>query len=342
MHAEPPAAGAASRSGGDVTVVVVTYAGRAWLERCLDSLAAQRLPHRLLVVDNGSSDGTAELLHDRLAPEQVLRLPENRGFAGGMAAALTQVRTRWTALLNDDAVADPDWLSNLVAAAEQQPDTAAWTAVLLETERPQRIQNAGVGLLPSGHGYDLGAGDDARSDPGSAVPAVAAGEVFGFSGGAALLRTDAVAAVGGFPAEFFLYYEDVDTSWRLRAAGWQIRLVPDATVRHAHSATADQRSSSFHFHNERNRLWFLIRNAPAAVAARGVARFGVTTGSLAAKRLLRRPVPDAANFSVALRLRVLGATALALPALCRQRWLLGRAASVPSRQLWRRWARGKR
>lgn len=318
----------------DLTVVVVTFRGRNLLPACLDSLATQTQAHQLLIVDNGSMDGSADLLAAELPADQRLRLDHNAGFAGGVAAALDRVRTRFVALLNDDAVANPGWLAALYdrAVSDDAGDraTAAWTSLLVHADRPATVQNAGAGLLRTGYGTDLGAGTAAAN----AVDA----EVFGFCGGAALLRTDAVRAVGGFPAEFFLYYEDTDTSWRLRAAGWRIQRVTGALVRHAHSATSDQRSELFHRYNERNRLWMLLRNAPAGVAAGAVLRFVVTTVSVQARRLLRRPFPEAANLGLGLRLGVLAETSRALPSLLRQRRRLRRCATIGRAEIWREWA----
>jgi hypothetical protein len=145
------------------------------------------------------------------------------------------------------------------------------------------------------------------------------GEVFGFSGGAALLRTDAVRSVGGFPVPFFLYYEDTDTSWRLRAAGWTIRYAPHAVVNHRHSASTRQDSALFAFHNERNRLLMLVRCAPTSQALRCWVRFVVTTASLAVTRLARRPLGDAQQFRLGLRLRVLVSALRLLPWAARTR-----------------------
>lgn len=318
----------------DVTVVVITYRGVGLLPACLDSLVAQTQPHRLLVIDNASDDGSASLLAHRLPAEQVVRLDRNAGFAGGVAAALELVDSRFIALLNDDAVAAPTWLETLVAPALSEDyanrRTAAWTAVMVRADRPDTVQNAGAGLLANGYGIDLLVG--------AAAATATDAEVFGFCGGAALLRADAVRAVGGFPAEFFLYYEDLDTSWRLRAAGWQIRRVAGSRVLHHHSATADQRSALFHRHNERNRLWCLIRNAPTRSAVGGLLRFTVTTGSLALRRLLRQPIPESPNLRIGLRALVLRDVLRALPRLIAERYRLATVTTSTRGTLWRQWA----
>ncbi|MGS0687138.1 glycosyltransferase family 2 protein [Nakamurella sp. GG22] len=299
--------GAARNGHPDVTVVVVTFRGAQWVSECLSSLAAQTLPHRLLVIDNASSDGTGELLRDLLPPGQVLRLPVNAGFAGGVAAALPLVTTRFVALLNDDAIAAPGWLAELTAAAVDDPDAAAWTSLMLLADDPGRVNNLGGALDSRWYGTDVAAG---------AAPADIDGRItdsFAFSGGAALLRTAAIRAVGGFPADYFMYYEDLDTSWRLQLAGWAIRAVPSATVRHRHAASSDRRSEMFHFHNERNRLLTLLRCAPLPTALGQLLRFVLTTGSLAATRLAGRGVPDHANFRIGLRVRVLASALRRVP-----------------------------
>ncbi|MGY1824792.1 MULTISPECIES: glycosyltransferase family 2 protein [unclassified Blastococcus] len=288
----PPAGG-----DDDVTVVVVTWQGAHLLTPCLDSLRRQTFPHRVLVVDNASTDGTAELLAAR--PDvRVIRTVENLGFAGGVQAGIDAVDTPFVALLNNDAVADDHWLEELMTAARAHPGCAAVTSLILLADRAvPTVNNAGVTLLETWYGTDIGYGERPQdhADPR---------EVFGFSGGAALLRTEAVRSVGGFATEFFLYYEDTELSWRLRDAGWAIRYQPTAVVRHAHSATTDQSSRLFAYHNERNRLWMLMRRAPWPTVLRAYVRFLLTTTSLALRHRGSRSGPLPWNMRLPLRLAV--------------------------------------
>lgn len=311
-------------TGGPVpTVVVVSWQGVHLLPDCLESLRRQTLAHRVLVVDNGSTDGTAELLAERFPEVTVLRTGANLGFAGGVQSGIEAVTSPLVALLNNDAVAEPGWLAALVQTMAEHPAAAAVTSrMLLQDTDPPLLNNTGVVLLDTDYGADrdLRAAADARPEPDS---------VFGFSGGAALLRRDAVAAVGGFPRRFFLYYEDTDLSWRLRLAGWDIRYESAAVVHHAHSATVDQTSDRFAFYNERNRLLMLTRCAPTPRAVRALGRFVLTTASLSAKRLGRRPVPPAPVFRPGLRLRVLGSYFRLLPwALRTRRRIRGSAVTA--------------
>jgi hypothetical protein len=311
----------ADLAGVRSTVVVVTWRGRGHVGECLDTLAGQHRPHSTLVLDNASDDGTADVLADHPSRPRVLRLPRNEGYAGGLAAALPHVRTPFVAWLNDDAAPAPNWLAELEDALDADPRAAAAGAVL--TRRDGRIQTAGVGLTGDGHGMDL--------------PAPGAGP-FGFCGGAALLRTTALAAAGGVPAGFFCYYEDTDTAWRLRLAGWRVLAVPGAVATHVHGASTRPGSFAFHRWNERNRLLMLLRCAPVGVAVREVARFVAITVVLPVRRLGNRSVPDAVNFTVRLRLLVVTEILARAPAAVLARWRIGRRSTVRRSVVWRTWA----
>ncbi|HVV21467.1 MAG TPA: glycosyltransferase family 2 protein [Pseudonocardiaceae bacterium] len=310
-----------STAGVRTTVVVVTWRGRDHIDACLDGLATQHRPHSTLVVDNASDDGTADLLAAHPARPQVLRLPRNRGYAGGIAAALAHVRTPLVAWLNDDAVPGPNWLAELEDALDADPRAAAAGAVL--TRPNGEIQTTGVRLTADGHGIDA-----ATPGPGT----------FGFCGGAALLRTEALTAVGGVPAGFFCYYEDTDTAWRLRLAGWRVLSAPGATAVHQHGASTRPGSWPFHRWNERNRLLTLLRCAPLVVALREVVRFLAITLVLPLRRLAGRPVPDAVNFTVRLRMLVLAEILVRSPAATAVRLRIGRRSTVRRSVIWKTWA----
>ncbi|MDQ2791113.1 MAG: glycosyl transferase [Pseudonocardiales bacterium] len=302
-------------AGVRTTVVVVTWRGRGLIGPCLDALAAQTRPHRVLVVDNASTDGTAQEIAGHLVEPQVLRLARNAGYAGALAAALPQISTPFMAWLNDDAQPEPGWLAALEQALDND-DSAAAAASVLHTG-VGTVTSIGVALTAIGYGRDTT----------SAAP-------FGFCGGAALLHTGALRAAGGVPASLFCYYEDTDTSWRLRLAGYQVLAVPGARVRHIGGASARHGTPAFHRWNERNRLLVLLRCAPASVAARELARFAALTLLLP----WRRHHPGTPNFTLPLRLRVLTDVAARLPTTLIARHRIGRRATVPRAAVWSTWA----
>ncbi|MGH3755562.1 MAG: glycosyltransferase family 2 protein [Pseudonocardiaceae bacterium] len=295
------------------TVVVVTWRGRGLIGSCLDALAAQTRSHRVLVVDNASTDGTAaEIARHRC---QVLRLPRNIGYAGALAAALPQVSTPFMAWLNDDAQPEPGWLAALENALDDDDSAAAAASVLHAGDGT--VTSTGVALTRIGYGRDTT----------GMLP-------FGFCGGAALLRTEALHAAGGVPGSLFCYYEDTDTSWRLRLAGYQVRTVPGARVRHVGGASARHGTAAFHRWNERNRLLVLLRCAPAGVAVRELARFAGLTLVLP----FHRNCPTAPNFALGLRLRVLAEIAARVPTALVARCRIGRRANVARAVVWYTWA----
>lgn len=267
------------------------------------------------MIDNASEDGTSEVLGAHPCRQEVLRPSHNLGYAGGMALALEHVRTPFVAWLNDDAAPEAGWLSSLEHALDDDSRAAAASSVL--TAPDGGVQSIGVRLTADGHGAD------AATEP-----------VFGFCGGAALLRTDRLRAVGGVPAEFFCYYEDTDTSWRLRLAGHSVVPVSEARVTHLHGASTRPGSARFHRWNERNRLLMLLRCAPVRVATRELARFAALTLALPLRRALGRTVPDAANFRLGLRLRVLAEVTLRLPRALRTRRGLGKDVKVSRHHVW--------
>lgn len=295
-------------------MVVVTWRGRGLVGSCLDALAAQTRAHRVLVVDNGSTDGTSDVIATHPTRPRVLRLHYNTGYAGALAAAMPQVGTPFTAWANDDAEPAPGWLAALEDALDADSTVAAASSALHDGST---ITSLGVALTPIGYGTDT-----------------TARRPFGFCGGAVLLRTEVLRAAGGVPARFFCYYEDTDTSWRLRLAGYRVVAVPAARVRHAGGASSGHGTPAFHRWNERNRLLMLLRCAPAGIAARELGRFAALTAALP----WRRNRPDTANFALGLRLRVLAEVASRLPTTLVARRRIGRRATVTRSVLWSTWA----
>lgn len=317
------------------TVLVVTWNAEGLLNPCLASLRAQTVPVEVLVVDNASADGTLALLRRDHPEVRVLASPVNTGFAGGCALGLAQVTTPYAVLLNNDAVAAPDFVEQLLAVAQEHPGVAAVTARVLLADRfvpdpdgPVVLAD-GTRARPAPDGLDVlnSTGNEVRTDglgQDRGWLAVDRGqaydpEVFGFCGAAALLRTAAVAAAGGFDPAYFLYYEDTDVSWRLRQLGWDVRYAPRAVVRHEHSASAVEDSDLHRFHVLRNSLLTLAKSAPARLALAALLRVLLTTASG-----LRRELPPWRL--TRLRLRALASFARLLPAALRTRRDLGRRA----------------
>ncbi|MDQ0373233.1 glycosyltransferase family 2 protein [Cellulomonas humilata] len=330
----------------DVTVVTVSWEGLALTLTCLDALRTQDLDGLrmdVVVVDNGSTDGTAERVAELHPWVRVLRSETNRGFAGGNNLALRQVRTPAVILLNNDAAPEPDFVAALVRGlTTADPRVAALAATVLLADRfraagpdddpgavvtgpdgtwvadpsgaVRLVNSTGNQLRTDGFGVDRGwLADAARHDPPPAV--------FGFSGAAAILRTSALTEVGLFDERLFMYYEDTDLSWRLRLAGYHVEHAAGAVVSHVHAASSREGSDFFRFHDARNRLAVITKNATPRFVLRVWGAYVLTTASVA----LRRRQPWAL---VRTRLRALGSCIAMLPHLLSQRRRIGRRAVV--------------
>jgi GT2 family glycosyltransferase len=248
----------------------VTWNGAHLLPDCLDAVLPEGAP--VLVIDNASTDGTQDLLARDYPSVQVERLTTNTGFAGGVAHALDVLTTPYVVLLNNDAVVQRGWLAHLLAPFDD-PEIAAVCSKLLLPDG--RLNSAGGYVAADGYARDVGFGQvDAGAWDKPRDVAFATGT-------AAAFRTDAVREVGGIDPRYFLYFEDVDLSWRLQLAGWRIRYQPTAVVVHQHSATTGSGSPLHTFHTERNRLATLLTNATSGTASRALLRYPLTTLSVA-------------------------------------------------------------
>jgi GT2 family glycosyltransferase len=257
-----------------VRAVVVTWDGAHLLPECLDSLLAQDVPPgtlEVLVVDNASTDNTVPLLAERYPTVRCLTLPRNLGFAGGVAAGTADLlgppgpaQPAYVALLNNDAWFEPDAVRRMVATAEAAASAGrrvgAVTATVLLAERDDAdrvlVNSTGNVLTAAGAAADR----DYRVPLDEVRPAR---DVFGFNGGASLLRTEALREAGGFDPSLFLYYEDTDLSWKLRERGWTVVHEHTARAHHRHMAsTGGGTSPTFRYYNTRNSLIVLARHAP--------------------------------------------------------------------------------
>jgi GT2 family glycosyltransferase len=250
-------------------VVIVSWNGAQLLPACLDAVLVEGAA--VLVVDNASTDGTAELLASKYPAVQAIRCATNTGFAGGVARALEQVDSPVVVLLNNDAEVRPGWLAALLRSLDEPGVAAASSKLLLPDGR---LNSAGGVVTASGYGHDRGFGE---TDVGQyEQPA----DVMYGCGAALALKTEAVRDAGGVDARFFLYYEDVDLSWRLRLAGYEVRYVPEAVVVHQHSATTGAGSLLHTYYTERNRLATLTVCASPSLVLRALARYPLTTVSV--------------------------------------------------------------
>ena len=250
-----------SKTAPSVLVVVLTWNGREDTLACVESVLAQDYPRfRLFVIDNASSDGTAEALQQRFDNRiEILRQKENLLYAGGMNAGLERARqlgTEFVLLLNNDIVLDPGMLAALVRAAGADGRVAAAGPKIYYHSRPDRLWFAG-GELSLWRGWPHHRGlrqvDRGQHDRGYDADYL--------TGCALLLRTAVLDEVGLLDTGYAMYAEDADWSLRARQRGYRLRYVPEARLWHKVSASAGARSLFKIRRRFRSQLRLLRRHA---------------------------------------------------------------------------------
>jgi GT2 family glycosyltransferase len=250
-----------------VSVVIPTWNGREYLDVVLPSLRAQTHgDFQVVVVDNGSADGTAEHVRAAYPEVRVVELGSNQGFAAAVNRGIAAADGEHVAVVNNDLELDPRWLQCMVAALRDHPEAGSATGKMLFYDRRHVIDGAGdftswyAVSAPRGRGE----ADRGQYDQPEAV--------FSACGGAALYRRAALDAVGLFDEDFFAYAEDVDWGFRAQLAGWTCRYQPEAVAFHMGGATSARVPNLSRYLFFRNTLSMVAKNWPAPALARNAHR----------------------------------------------------------------------
>jgi GT2 family glycosyltransferase len=328
-------------------IVIVNYNGEAFVAEAVRSALAQTVrrgdPARfpVVVVDNASTDGSLAVLRAFGDAITLVESPSNTGFSGGNNLAFARVPDAESyALLNPDAVAEPEWLAELLAAADRHPGWGFVGARILDANAPGRLDNVGLVMALDGtvRGRGRGEPDDGRY--AEERPLLLA------SGCAMLLAGDATRAAGGFDERFFCYCDDVELCLRLGQRGHAGWFAPAARVAHRFSASTGQTFSPFKaYHVERNRYWVVAKcfpwpAVPVALAA-SAARYLWSAVAAARNRGPGARVVASAGFGplAAALTRAHRDALLGLPAALRARLAEGAQRPVGTADWLARWRR---
>ena len=241
-----------------VGVVVVNFNAGSCLERSIRSIQHQTTPpRRILLVDNHSEERPILGSEDWLSGVELIRFDRNLGFAEANNYAIKELTgCDWVALLNPDAFAASDWLSNLLNATQRHPGYASFGSRMLNAQSPEVLDGAGDVYCISGRVFNRGQGELSE---GAYLEEQA---VFSPCAGAALYLRSALIEVGGFDGDFFCYMEDVDLGFRLRLLGYPSLYVPSAVVLHLGSALTGRSSAFTIYYGQRNVVWVFLKNMP--------------------------------------------------------------------------------
>jgi GT2 family glycosyltransferase len=253
-----------------LSIVIVNWNSRDDLRACLASLAAQT--HRdldVIVVDNGSTDGSVSMATAEFPSCRLLPQPDNLGFAEGCNRGIQASTGEWVAMLNNDCVAEAGWAQALVDAASRAPASCGMLqSLMLFLDRPGTINSTGIELTALGNGRDRHR-DRSWPNDDSRRPAA----IFCPTAGAAAYRRAMLDQIrlstGYFDRDHFMYLEDLDLGWRARLAGWDALFVPDSVVRHRWHGSSDRHGASWMaVLSGINRVRTQLKNASPSLIAR--------------------------------------------------------------------------
>ncbi len=239
-------------------VVIPNWNGKDTIEACLDSLQSQSLLPRIIVVENGSNDGSRELIQKKYPKVELLTQNKNFGFAGGVNIGIRHAMDQaaeYIALLNNDAVVEERWLENLYKFINTHTEIGIATCKILSSDK-HHIDSTGDFYTTWGLPYPRGRSEEDSGQYDSLT------EIFAASGGASLYRVQTLKQIGLFDESFFAYYEDVDLSFRAQLAGWKVGYVPNSVAYHQIGATSGKLKGFTTYQTLKNLPLLLHKNVP--------------------------------------------------------------------------------
>ena len=239
-----------------VTIVIPNYNGLAFMEDCMAALEAQTCKEfEVLVVDNGSTDGSAQWLKEREIP--TIFLGENTGFSGAVNVGIRAAKTPYVILLNNDTKVHGDYVEAMVRAIERSPRIFSVSSKMIQMYHPELMDDAGDMYTVLGWAYQRGVG---QPSGGYRRPV----KVFSACAGAAIYRREVFEEIGYFDENHFAYLEDLDVGYRAKIFGYDNVYCPEAVVYHVGSGTSGSKYNSFKVKlAARNNIYLNYKNMPA-------------------------------------------------------------------------------
>ncbi len=252
-------------------VVVLNWNGKDSISDCLDSLLAQTLKTQIILIDNGSTDGSLEIIQKNYPTVDLILNQKNLGFAGGVNQGIKRaikLELDYIALLNDDAVADVHWLDHLVDSLDKNPGVGIATCKFMTIDR-KKLDSTGDLYTSWGLPFPRGRDEAVSTKYDDST------EVFGASGGASIYRIEMLNEIGLFDNDFFAYYEDIDISFRAQLAGWKVKYAPEATAYHRIGASSSKIKGFTTYQTMKNLPWIVVKDVPFSLLPTVVPRLAL-------------------------------------------------------------------
>ncbi|MFH1825425.1 MAG: glycosyltransferase family 2 protein [Candidatus Firestonebacteria bacterium] len=241
-----------------ISVIIVNWNGKSYLEVCLKSLFNQSLSkdeYEVILVDNGSEDDSIDFVKKNFPLVRIVKLDKNVGFAKGSNIGVEAGIGELIAFLNNDTEVDKNWLYELKKSTEEHPEIGFFASKILLFDKRNIIDSAGDFFSIKGYGYKRG---HSQIDVGQYNKEEI---VFGVCACACMFRKNIFKKLGGFDEDFFAYGEDVDLNWRCHLAGYKCLYVPTAITYHKLAGTSGIFSDTHIYYTQRNQEFVLIKNA---------------------------------------------------------------------------------
>ena len=244
-----------------ISVVILNYNGRSYLEKFLPSVITYSNEAELIIIDNASTDDSIQFIEDHYPAIRIIRLERNLGFAGGYNAGLDSIETEYAVLLNSDIEVTANWLTPLVQLMDNDPSIAASQPKILDYNRKDHFEYAGAcGGYIDWFGYPFCRGrifDHLEKDEGQYDDTL---PVFWASGACFFVRTKVFKQTGGFDEDFFAHMEEIDLCWRMHKQGYTIYVCPQSVVYHVGGGTLPVTNPRKTFLNFKNNLEMILKN----------------------------------------------------------------------------------
>ena len=237
------------------TIIIPNYNGLSFMEPCFESLKEQTVrDFKVLVVDNGSTDGSVEWLKEHRVPSIFLK--ENTGFSGAVNTGIRAADTPYVLLLNNDTRVEPGFVAAMERAMDQSPKIFSVSSRMIQMYHPELLDDAGDMYSILGWAYQRGVGRSVNLYQKSC-------RVFSACAGAAIYRRAVFDEIGLFDELHFAYLEDIDVGWRAKLYGYDNVYCPDAAVYHVGSGTSGSRYNQFKIrYSSRNNIYLIYKNMP--------------------------------------------------------------------------------
>ncbi len=239
----------------EVTVIIPNWNGKEYIRECLNSLLCQDLGDiPIVIVDNGSTDGSVELIQSEYPQVKLVLLDQNYGFCKAVNEGIRRAETSYVILLNNDTRVERDFAGKLLAAIKRKECIFSCQAKMLQMDNPGRMDDGGNYYCALGWAFARGKNQDAdRYDK--------AAEIFSACAGAAIYRRSLFQTIGYFDEKHFAYLEDVDVGYRARIAGYENWYEPEAVVYHKGSGSSGSRYNKFKArYSGRNNIYLIYKN----------------------------------------------------------------------------------